>query len=39
MFSGVSVKVLQSQLFTIGSLRFVVSLFKKVSSEELAGES
>jgi hypothetical protein len=39
MFSGVSLTVLQSQFINIGSLRFVINLFKQVSSEDFGRKS
>jgi hypothetical protein len=39
VFSGVSITVLQSQFINIGSLRFVVSLLKQISSEDFGSKS
>jgi hypothetical protein len=39
MFSGVSVTVLQLQLISIISLRFVISLLKQISSEDFVSKS
>jgi hypothetical protein len=39
MFSGVSLTVLQLQFINIGSLRYVISLLKQISSEDFVSKS
>jgi hypothetical protein len=39
MFSGVSLTILQRQLISIGSLRFVISLLKQIPSEDFGSKS
>jgi hypothetical protein len=38
-FFSVSLTVLQSQFINIGSLRFVISLLKQISSEDFGSKS
>jgi hypothetical protein len=39
MFSGVSVKIFQSQFISIDSQRFVINLSKQISSEDFGSKS
>jgi hypothetical protein len=39
MFSGVSLTILESQFINTGSLGFVISLLKQISSEDFGSKS